>query len=73
MHLTFTTTIDKTDGKPLDYFLEGMLTHEGETFPVGLSSTCFNRAFDEMIYWLHTIESVKDNQSVKLTFNTKEA
>ena len=69
-HLTFTTSIDTVSGKPMDYCLDGMLTQEGETFPVGLSSSCFNRAFDELIYWVHAIESGNEGATVSLTFKT---
>ena len=67
--LTFTTRLD-AQGKPEDYSVEGMLTQDGETFPVGLFTTSFNRAFDELIYWLHAIESDSSNAAVNVSFKT---
>lgn len=67
--LTFTTHLDAS-GVPIDYSIDGTLTQDGESFPVGFSSANFNRAFDELIYWVHAIESDKTNASVNLTFAT---
>lgn len=67
--LTFTTTLDE-HGKPDSYTVEGTVTLEGVPFPVGLYTTNFNKAFDELIYWLHTVESDSDNASVSVTFKT---
>ena len=68
--LTMITALDKETGKPANYTLEGTLTHDGEKFIVGLYSTCFNRVFDEMIYWVHTIEASHEGATVSLTFKT---
>lgn len=67
--LTFITRLD-SQGNPEDYSVEGMLTMEGETFPVGFYTTCFNKAFDEFIYWLHAVESDSRNAAVNVTFKT---
>lgn len=67
--LTFTTTLD-TDGKPDSYSVDGTVTLEGEAITVGLYTTDFNKAFDELIYWLHAVESDSDNASVSVTFKT---
>lgn len=67
--LTFTTTLDE-QGKPDSYTVEGTVTLERVPFPVGLYTTSFNKAFDELTYWLHTVESDSDNASVSVTFKT---
>ena len=67
--LTFTTTLDD-QGAADSYTVEGTVTIEGETVPVALYTTCFNKAFDELIYWLHTVESDSNNAAVNVTFKT---
>lgn len=67
--LTFITTLNE-QGDPTHYDVEGMLTMEGECFPVGFHTTCFNKAFDEFIYWLHAVESDSRNAAVNVTFKT---
>ena len=67
--LTFTTTLD-AQGKPDSYTVEGTVTLEGEAVTVGLYTTKFDKAFDELIYWLHAVESDSNNASVNITFNT---
>lgn len=67
--LTFTTTVDEY-GKPDSYAVDGTVTLQGEAVNVGLYTTNFNKAFDELIYWLHTVESDSDNASVSVTFKT---
>lgn len=67
--LTFTTTLDD-QGTADSYTVEGTVTIEGETVPVALYTTCFNNAFDELIYWLHAVESDSNNASVNVTFKT---
>lgn len=67
--LTFTTTLDE-QGKPDSYSVDGTVTLEGEAVNVGYHTTNFNKAFDELIYWLHTVESDSDNASVSVTFKT---
>lgn len=67
--LTFTTTLDD-QGKPDSYSVDGTVTLEGEAVNVGLYTTDFNKAFYELIYWLHTVESDSNNASVNVTFKT---
>ncbi len=67
--LTFTTTLDE-QGAADSYTVEGTVTIEGETVPVALYTTCFNKAFDELIYWLHAVESDSNNASVNVNFKT---
>lgn len=67
--LTFTTTLD-AQGKPDSYSVDGTVTLEGEAVNVGLYTTNFDKAFDELIYWLHAVESDKNNASVNVTFKT---
>jgi hypothetical protein len=67
--LTFTTTLDD-QGKPDSYSVDGTVTLEGEAVNVGLYTTKFDKAFDELIYWLHAVESDKNNASVNVTFKT---
>ncbi len=67
--LTFTTTLDE-QGKPDSYTVEGTVTIEKETVPVGYFTTCFNKAFDELIYWVHAVESDSKNSPVNVTFKT---
>ena len=67
--LTFTTTLDD-QGKPDSYAVNGTVTLERVPFPVGLYTTKFDKAFDELIYWLHTVESDSKNASVNVTFKT---
>ena len=67
--LTCTTTLDD-QGKPDSYSVDGTVTLEGEAVNVGLYTTSFNKAFDELIYWLHTVESDSNNASVNVTFKT---
>lgn len=69
--LTFTTTLD-AQGKPDSYTVEGTVALEGEAINVGLYTTKFNKAFDELIYWLHTVESDANNASVNVSFKTVE-
>jgi hypothetical protein len=69
--LTFTTTLDN-QGKPDSYSVDGSVTIEGEAVNVGLYTTDFNKAFDELIYWLHAVESDSRNASVNVTFKTIE-
>ena len=69
--LTFTTTLDD-QGKPDSYLVDGAVTIEGESVPVGLYTTDFNKAFDELIYWIHAVESDNNNASVNITFKTIE-
>jgi hypothetical protein len=69
--LTFTTTLDD-QGKPDSYTVEGTVTLEGEAVSVGYYTTDFNKAFDELLYWLHTVESDTSNASVNVTFKTIE-
>jgi hypothetical protein len=67
--LTFTTTLDD-QGKPDSYTVEGTVTLEAEAVTVGYYTTDFSNAFDELIYWLHAVESDKNNASVNVTFKT---
>lgn len=67
--ITFTTYLDP-QGKPDSYDVTGTVTLEGEALPVGLYTTKFDKAFDELIYWLHTVESDSKNTSVNVTFKT---
>jgi hypothetical protein len=67
--LTFTTTLDE-QGKPDSYDVSGTVTLEGEAVNVGLHTTDFNKAFDELIYWLHSVESDSRNAAVNVTFKT---
>lgn len=67
--LTFTTTLDD-QGAADSYTVEGTVTVEGEAVNVGLYTTDFNKAFDELIYWLHAVESDSNNASVNVTFKT---
>jgi hypothetical protein len=67
--LTFTTTLDD-QGKPDCYNVEGTVTLEGEAVAVGLYTTNFDKAFDELIYWLHAVESDSKNSAVNVTFKT---
>ena len=67
--LTFTTTLDD-QGKPDSYTVEGTVTLEGEAVTVGYYTTKFDTAFDELLYWLHSVESDTSNASVTVTFKT---
>ena len=67
--LTFTTTLDD-QGKPDSYSVDGTVTLERVPFPVGLYTTNFNKAFDELMYWVHAVESDSNNASVNVTFKT---
>lgn len=67
--LTFTTTLD-TEGNPESFSVDGTVTLEGEAVTVGLYTTNFNKAFDELIYWFHAVEADSDNTSVNVTFKT---
>lgn len=69
--LTFTTTLDN-QGKPDSYSVDGTVTLEGEAVTVGLYTTDFNKAFDEMMYWVHSVESDTSNAPVNVTFKTIE-
>ena len=69
--LTFTTTLD-AQGKPDSYTVEGVVTLEGEAVIVGYYTTNFDKAFDELLYWLHAVESDTSNASVNVTFKTIE-
>ena len=69
--LTFTTTLDD-QGKPDSYSVDGTVTLEGEAVAVGYYTTNFNKAFDELLYWLHAVESDTSNASVNITFKTIE-
>jgi hypothetical protein len=70
--LTFTTTLDN-QGKPDSYSVAGTVTLESEAVNVGYYTTDFNKAFDELIYWLHAVESDSNNAAVNVTFKTIEA
>lgn len=67
--LTFTTTLDN-QGKPDSYTVNGTITLDGEAVNVGYYTTDFNKAFDELIYWLHAVESDSDNAAVNTIFKT---
>jgi hypothetical protein len=67
--LTFTTTLDN-QGKPDSYTVNGIVTLGGEAVNVGYYTTDFNKAFDELIYWLHAVESDSDNAAVNTIFKT---
>lgn len=67
--LTFTTTLDE-QGKPDSYTVEGTVTLEGEAVNVGYYTTDFNKAFGELIYWLHAVESETAHETVNVTFKT---
>lgn len=67
--LTITTTLDN-EGKPDSYTVNGTVALECESVPVSYYTTDFNKAFDELIYWLHAVESDSKNVSVNVTFNT---
>lgn len=69
--LTFTTTLD-AQGSPDSYTVDGTVTIEGEAVNVGLYTTSFNKAFDELIYWLHAVESDSNNAAVNVTFKTTQ-
>lgn len=69
--LTFTTTLDD-QGKPDSYTVNGTVTLEGEAVNVGMYTTDFNKAFDELIYWLHAVEYDSNNKSVNVTFKTAQ-
>ena len=67
--LTFTTTLDG-QGIPDSYSVDGTVTLEGEAVPVGLSTACFNKAFDELMYWVHAVEADVNNVPVNVAFKT---
>ena len=67
--LTFTTTLDN-QGKPDSYTVNGTVTLESEAVNVGYYTTDFNKAFDELIYWLHAVESDSNNAAVNTIFKT---
>ena len=69
--ITFTTYVD-SEGNPDSYDVTGTVTLERELVPVGLYTTKFDKAFDELIYWLHTVESDSKNASVNVNFKTIE-
>lgn len=69
--LTFTTTLDD-QGKPDSYTVEGTVTLDGEAVFVGYFTTDFIRAFDELLYWQHAVESDINNAAVNVTFKTIE-
>jgi len=69
--LTFTTTLDN-QGKPDSYTVNGTVTLNGESVPVGYYTTDFNKAFGELIYWIHAVESDSDNSAANVTFKTIE-
>lgn len=48
------------------------MTLEGEAVTVGYYTTDFNKAFDELLYWLHAVESDSNNAAVTVTFKTIE-
>jgi hypothetical protein len=53
--LTFCVTIDPDTLDPLEYDLTGSLMIEGEQTPIGLSSTNFDKVFDELLYWVRLV------------------
>ena len=57
-HLTFCTTLDRDTLEPLDFSVTGELMIDGERTPIGLSSTNFDKVFDELSYWTRQITSV---------------
>jgi hypothetical protein len=65
--LTFTTTLDD-QGKPESYSVDGTVTLEGVAVHPGLYTTDFNKAFDELMYWIHSVESDSKNAAVNVTF-----
>ena len=67
--ITFTTYLDQ-QGKPDSYDVTGTVTLEGEVLQVGLYTTKFDKAFDELVYWLHAVESDSNNAAVNVTFKT---
>ena len=67
--LKFTTTVDD-QGKPDSYTVEGTVTLEGEAVTVGYYTTDFNKAFNELSYWLHEVEADSNNAAVNVTFKT---
>ncbi len=69
--LKFTTTVDD-QGKPDSYTVEGTVTLEGEAVAIGYFTTDFNKAFDELMYWVHTVEADNNSASVTLTFENIE-
>lgn len=69
--LTFVTTLDN-QGQPDSFTVEGTVTLEGEAVNVGYYTTDFNKAFDELLYWLHAVESDSNNKAVNVKFKTIE-
>lgn len=67
--LTFTTTLDN-QGKPDSYTVNGTVTLEGEAVNVGYYTTDFDKAFDELIYWMRAVESESDDATVNTVFKT---
>lgn len=65
--LTFTTLLDD-QGKHDSYSVNGMVTLEGEVVSIGYYTTDLNKAFDELIYWMHAVESESNKAAVKVTF-----
>lgn len=57
-NLTFCTTLDRDTLEPLDFSVTGELVIDGERTPIGLSSTNFDKVFDELSYWTRQITSV---------------
>ena len=58
--LTFCVTIDPDTLDPLEYSLTGSLTLDGEETPIGLSSTNFDKVFNELIYWVRLADYSAD-------------
>ena len=58
MKLTFTSSLD-SQGLPVSYSVDGDISHDGEIVPIGFASANFNRAFDELRYWVHLCPSAQ--------------
>ena len=58
--LTFCTTLDPDTLEPLEFAVTGSLTLDGEQTPIGLSSTNFDKVFNELLYWVRLADYSAD-------------
>jgi len=56
--IQFNTVLDDT-GKPFGYDITGMVTLDNEKTHLGLSCFCFDKAFDELCYWVNECPSAQ--------------
>ena len=63
--LTFNTVLT-TEGNPIAYDVTGTVTTDNEAAHVGFSCFYFDKAFDELCYWVNECPDVE----VKYTFST---